>query len=161
MRHGVILVALAAGACAQPGYMYDTGSFVQHPRPGFCSSRGQAFDPNTLDCVAQAPLGAMKSNADSTPPSVNAAPTPAATPVGEAGDANAARVLATFGPLDIKCGNPGLDFEPTLTIDANTSPQTVIITDGGRPFSTGPVTHISWMNGMFRTSLAVLSVLYI
>jgi hypothetical protein len=57
MRTVVILVALAVSACAQPGYMYDTGSFVQHPRPEFCASRGQVLDPNTLDCVtpAQAP----------------------------------------------------------------------------------------------------------
>jgi len=51
----VILVALAVGACAQPGYMYDTGSFVQHPRPEFCTSRGQVLDPNSLDCVTPPP----------------------------------------------------------------------------------------------------------
>jgi len=50
----VILVALAASACAQPGYMYDTGSFVQHPRPEFCASRGQVLDPTTLQCVTPA-----------------------------------------------------------------------------------------------------------
>lgn len=54
MRHSVILVALMASACAQPGYMYDTGSFIQHPRPEFCASRGQVLDPNTLDCLTPA-----------------------------------------------------------------------------------------------------------
>jgi hypothetical protein len=56
VRHAVILVALTAGACAQPGYMYDTGSFVQHPRPEFCASRGQMLDPNTLECVTPAAM---------------------------------------------------------------------------------------------------------
>jgi hypothetical protein len=55
VRRFVILVALAAGACAQPGYMYDTGSFIQHPRPELCASRGQVLDPNTLDCVTPPP----------------------------------------------------------------------------------------------------------
>ncbi len=50
----MILVALTAGACAQPGYMYDTGSFVQHPRPEFCASHGQVLNPNMSDCVTQA-----------------------------------------------------------------------------------------------------------
>jgi hypothetical protein len=51
MRRTVILVALAASACAPPGYMYDTGSFVPHPRPEFCASRGQQYDYSTGQCV--------------------------------------------------------------------------------------------------------------
>jgi hypothetical protein len=49
------LLALTLSACALPGYMYDTGSFVQHPRLEFCASRGQVLDPNTLDCVTPPP----------------------------------------------------------------------------------------------------------
>jgi hypothetical protein len=52
--------------------MYDTGSFVQHPRPEFCASRGQVLDPNTLDCVTPAasqpaaPVAAAISNGGET-----------------------------------------------------------------------------------------------
>jgi hypothetical protein len=55
VKYYVILVALALGACAQPGYMYDTGSFVQHPKPELCLSRGQMLDPITLQCVTPPP----------------------------------------------------------------------------------------------------------
>jgi hypothetical protein len=55
VKYYVILIALALAACAQPGYMYDTGSFVQHPRPEFCSSHGQVLDPTTLQCVTPPP----------------------------------------------------------------------------------------------------------
>jgi hypothetical protein len=51
----VILVALAVSACAQPGYMYDTGSLEQHPRPEYCASLCQVLDPNTMDCVTPPP----------------------------------------------------------------------------------------------------------
>ena len=52
MRHLVILAALAATACAPTGYMYDAGSFVPHPRPEFCATRSQLYDPNTRQCIA-------------------------------------------------------------------------------------------------------------
>lgn len=51
----MILVASALGACAQSGYAYDAGSFVAHPTPAVCASRGQVLDANTLDCVTPPP----------------------------------------------------------------------------------------------------------
>lgn len=55
MRHAVILVALALGACTQPGYTYDVGSLTPHPTIGTCASHGQVLDPNTRDCATPPP----------------------------------------------------------------------------------------------------------
>ena len=65
----MILVALAAGACARPGYMYDTGSFVPHPTPGYCQSLGQMYDVAAQQCTPLAP-----------PPAVAQMPPPAYPP---------------------------------------------------------------------------------
>lgn len=51
VRRLVLLIALSVSACAPAGYMYDTGSFVAHPTPALCASRGQVLDSTTLDCV--------------------------------------------------------------------------------------------------------------
>lgn len=56
VRHAVILVALAASACAPPGYVYDTGNFIHpHPTPALCASRGQMLDAATEACVMPPP----------------------------------------------------------------------------------------------------------
>lgn len=68
VRPAVILVALAAGACARPGYMY-TGSFVAHPTPGYCQSLGQMYDVSAQQCTPLAP-----------PPPVAQMPPPAYPP---------------------------------------------------------------------------------
>lgn len=55
VRHVVILVAMALGAGAQPGYMYDVGNFTHpHPTPALCASRGQVLDMSIEDCVTSA-----------------------------------------------------------------------------------------------------------
>jgi hypothetical protein len=51
----VILIALATGACAPAGYMYDVGNFTHpHPTPALCASRGQVLDLSIEDCVTPA-----------------------------------------------------------------------------------------------------------
>ena len=48
----MILTALATGACAPAGYMYDVGNFTRpHPTPALCASRGQVLDMSIEDCA--------------------------------------------------------------------------------------------------------------
>jgi hypothetical protein len=68
---------------------------------------------------------------------------------GGANDASATRLLAAFGSLNITCGNPMTDFQAMVTVDASTSPPTVILTEVGKgPFGKGPVTRIDWIKDM-------------
>jgi hypothetical protein len=68
---------------------------------------------------------------------------------GGSDDAKAIGLLAAFGSLDITCGNPMTDFQARVTLDASTSPPTVVLTEVGKgPFSKGPVTHIDWIKDM-------------
>lgn len=56
MRNFAILVALAVGGCAQPGYVYEVGNFVRpHPTQSLCASRGQVLDMTVEDCVTPPP----------------------------------------------------------------------------------------------------------
>lgn len=68
---------------------------------------------------------------------------------GGANDASANRLLAAFGSLSTTCGNPMTDFQAMVTLDASTSPPTVVLTEVGKgPFGMGPVTRIDWMKDL-------------
>jgi hypothetical protein len=78
----VILVALAAGACAPAGYMYETGSFIPHPTPAYCQSQGQMYDVGAQRCSTLAPPPPVAQLPPAYPPAyaAQAYPPPAYTP---------------------------------------------------------------------------------
>ncbi len=77
---------------------------------------------------------------------------------GGANDAGTTRLLAAFGSLNITCGNPMTDFQAIVTLDAITSPPTIILTEVGKgSFGKGPVTHIDWMKDMIPNEFGRLT----